>query len=246
MQQSLEQLKEMCDTLRKNNQPPFLLGMLLSESDYLEYHYSFIYGDDSFSKTVWHCFNRHYDEGISFLLTKIIHEPDCAIRAKIIMMLGKMTDELLKNQNVKITDALPSRVLALILDYAQNGSDTEREKTAIVLGWIGRLPQIELLGKLMLHDSYEKVRAWAASSFMQMSFRVCEQDNEVLKKAAVKYFYKAFLEEPNLYAVGIMLSSFGTIYNKNFRLSEKAIDDVDAEKIQKARASAIRFIEKML
>ena len=45
---TLDELKTLCDNLRDNGKYPFELGNKLGESPYLDYHYSFIYGDDDF------------------------------------------------------------------------------------------------------------------------------------------------------------------------------------------------------
>ena len=242
---NLQAIKDLREELRQEDKPPFKLGMLLANSSYLDYHYEFIFGEDKFSTTVWRYFDRHYSSGIKFLLAKIKTENSPVIRAKIIMMLAETMDEILRNINLADEENLASKVLSVVLQYAKQGVDVEREKATIALGWLGGLPQIPLLGELMLQDDFAQVRAWAASSFMQRGFRLPAEEKEMLQKQCLVYFSQAISQESDLFAVGVMIESLGTIVGKKFRLTQKAIEEQDLEKIAKARKSALNFLQKL-
>jgi len=246
---TLDELKTLCDNLRDNGKYPFELGNKLGESPYLDYHYSFIYGDDEFSRIVFNSyFEKHRISGVEFLLVKLKEETAPVVRAKIIRILGITTDkEILRNPNIVQPVDLINRVKDTILNYTKSDVDIERENAVIALGWIGGLAQVELLGELMLNDPYEKVRAWAASSFMQMSasFRMNEEDRDALKRACVQLFIQGLEKESDLFAVGVMVESVSDIYQKKFNLSRAALDNVDEAKIDKARKSAIRFLNSL-
>ena len=242
---SLDQFKTMCAELRAVGKIPFELGYGLARSPYLEYHYEFIYQDDEFSRTVWKYFDKHYAKGIAFLLSQIMRESEPEIRARILMMLGRTVDQILTNPNIACEDDMVSAVVGLVAEYARCGTDREREKAAIVLGWIGRLPQAALLGRLMLEDNHEKVRAWAASSFRQMASRLPDADKEALKTTSLPYFAQALEQEKDVFATGVMVGSLGDLYGKKFALSQGAIEAKDTERIEKSRKSALRFIAKL-
>ena len=48
--------------------------------------------------------------------------------------------------------------------------------------------------------------------------------------------------ETDLYACGIMIEAAQILFGKKW-ISSSAVEDVDAEKIEKARKSAVRFFE---
>lgn len=242
---SLDQFKAMCGELRAAGKIPFELGYDLARSPYIEYHYGFIYEEDEFSRTVWRYFDKHYTKGIAFLLSQIARESEPEIRAKILMMLGRTLDQILTNPNIECEQDMVSAVVSLAARHARCGTDIEREKAAIVLGWIGRLPQAALLGSLMLEDNHEKVRAWAASSFMQMASRLPDANKEALKTMSLPYFAQALEQEKDIFAVGVMVGSLGDLCGKKFSLSWAAIEAKDRERIEKSRKSALRFIAKL-
>jgi len=246
---TLDELQKLCDELRRSGAYPFALGNELGQSPWLEYHYSFIHGDDEFSSIVFdNYFEKHRIEGLKFLLDKLSEENVPETRAKIIRMLGATMDrEILRNPNIEQPVGLLREVEKTVLCYAKNGAAIERENAVIVLGWIGELAHIELLGELMLHDPYEKVRAWAASSFMQMSatHRMKEEDKEILKRACVPFFLQGLERENDAFAAGVMVESIAIIFQKKFNLSRAALEEIDTEKIEKARRSALRFLSKL-
>lgn len=224
--------------LRASGQKPFELGYGLAQSPYIEHHYGYIAGDEEFSSTVWGYFEKHGANGVNLLLARIREEQDPEIRSKILSMLGKIVD------NHPDAAAMAPTVVSLLCDFAQNGANPEREKATIALGWIGRLPQADLLGRLMVEDSFETVRTWAASSFMQMAARMDPGAKEKLKELSLPYFRKALEQETDIFAVGVMAASLGDLWGKKFGVSWSAVEARDVERIEKARKSALRFTKK--
>ena len=116
-----------------------------------------------------------------------------------------------------------------------------RQRIIIALGWIGSLDEIDILTKQMLEDKDSLCRAWSASSLMQMSFHGV--DKELLQEKTKSCFASAIAEETDLYACGIMIEAAQVLFGKKW-ISQSAVEEVDAPKIEKARKSAVRFLNK--
>jgi len=93
----------------------------------------------------------------------------------------------------------------------------------------------------MLEDKDSLCRAWSASSLMQMSFHGA--DKELLQEKTKQCFALAIAAETDLYACGIMIEAAGILFGKRW-ISSSAVEEVDAPKIEKARKSASRFLNK--
>jgi len=76
---------------------------------------------------------------------------------------------------------------------------------------------------------------------MQMSFYGVEK--ELLCEKSKSCLALAIAKEDDLYACGIMIESAQILFGKKW-ISSSAVEDVDAEKIEKARKSAVRFLNK--
>ncbi|MCC8123719.1 MAG: HEAT repeat domain-containing protein [Oscillospiraceae bacterium] len=241
--QSLEELEQWCQTLREQRQKPFALANALGHSDYLDYHFNFLAGKEEFDCIIWRNFYLHREKAIPFLLTKLELEEDEIARAEMIMMLGKTVDEIMKNYRECFTPEMQAAVLEATLNGIETGSDMEREASVIVLGWVGSWPQVELLGKLMNEDQSEKVRAWAASSLMQMSTRMKESELDALAEATADDFLSAIEKETNPFTAGVIISALAGVFDRSFNLPQKAVEEGDLDLIEKARERAIRFLQ---
>ena len=93
----------------------------------------------------------------------------------------------------------------------------------------------------MLEDKDSFCRAWSASSLIQMSFHGI--DKELLQEKTKPCFALAIAAETDLYACGIMIEAAQVLFGKKW-ISSSAVEDVDIEKIEKARKSAVRFLNK--
>jgi len=74
-----------------------------------------------------------------------------------------------------------------------------------------------------------------------MSFYGVEK--ELLCEKSKSCLALAIAKEDDLYACGIMIESAQILFGKKW-ISSSAGEDVDAEKIEKARKSAVRFLNK--
>ena len=129
-------------------------------------------------------------------------------------------------------------ILASLLEINDN---TLRHKIIIAFGWIGSVNDIDILTNQILTDEDSLCRAWAASSLMQMSFFGLNQD--ILREKTKSVFAQAINLEKDLYTCGIMIESAQTLFGKKW-ISASAVENIDIEKIEKARKSAIRFLSK--
>ena len=116
-----------------------------------------------------------------------------------------------------------------------------RGKVIIAIGWIGSSNKSDILAKQILEDKDSLCRAWSASSLMQMSFHGVEK--ELIQEKTKACLASAIADEDDLYACGIMIESAQILFRKKW-ISSLAVEDVDAEKIEKARKSAVRFLNK--
>ena len=93
----------------------------------------------------------------------------------------------------------------------------------------------------MLNDSDALCRAWSAISLMQLSFHRVKV--EIISKEAKVSFIQAITEEKDLYACGMMIEAAQLLFGKRW-ISSSAVENMDLEKIEKAKKSAIRFLSK--
>ena len=93
----------------------------------------------------------------------------------------------------------------------------------------------------MLDDADALCRAWSAISLMQLSFHRVKV--EIISKEAKVSFIQAITEEKDLYACGMMIEAAQLLFGKRW-ISSSAVENMDLEKIEKAKKSAIRFLSK--
>jgi len=134
-----------------------------------------------------------------------------------------------------------SRLITVITSLIETKDALLRQKIIIALGWIGSSNEIYLLTKQMSEDKDSLCRAWSASSLMQMSFHGV--DKELLQEKTKSCFAAVIAAETDLYASGIMIEAAQVLFGKKW-ISQSAVEDVDVEKIEKARKSAVRFLNK--
>ena len=134
-----------------------------------------------------------------------------------------------------------NRIIPVMSSLIEIRDDLLRRKVIIALGWIGSSDEIDILTKQMSEDKDSLCRAWAASSLMQMSFYGVEK--ELICEKSKSCLALAIAKEDDLYACGIMIEAAQLLFGKKW-ISSSAVEDVDAEKIEKARKSAVRFLNK--
>jgi hypothetical protein len=207
----------------------------LMKTPYIEYHFSLMTNEKTityFQETLWSRFDEHLDAK-TFLINKLENNECIKYHGEIIYCLGKIID--LKNGKQK------DKVLEYIIKLSNSNDDTIREKAIIVLGWLGNNNHIEFIGGKLLNDTYNKCRAWSASSFMQIWFK---KKNTNYVNKVLPYLYKAIKQEEDVFVIGSIINSFQEM-TKNKFIAQKYIDEIDREKIETAKNKLIKYYEKI-
>jgi hypothetical protein len=76
---------------------------------------------------------------------------------------------------------------------------------------------------------------------MQMSFH--RVDKEIICEKTKTIFAKVIESEKDLYACGIMIEAVQILFAKKW-ISSSAVENIEFEKIEKARKTAMRFLSK--
>lgn len=212
----------------------------LGASEEIEYHYKLICKDrdEGTNLNLSGSFYKHDKEGLEFLFEVLDNEDDENIKAFTAYIIAETLSKLRhRDFYLEFCNRLIP-VIALLIEINDN---LLRQKIIIALGWIGSSNEIDILTKQMLEDKDSLCRAWAASSLMQMSFHGV--DKELLQEKTKSCFALAIAAETDLHACGIMIEAAGILFGKKW-ISSSAVEDVYAEKIEKARKSAVRFLNK--
>lgn len=212
----------------------------LGASEEIEYHYKLICTewDEGTNLNLSGSFYKHDKEGLEFLFTVLDNEDDENIKAFTAYL---MAETLSKLRHRDFYLEFCNRLIPVITLLIEINDDLLRQKIIIALGWIGSSNEIDILTKQMSEDKDSLCRAWSASSLMQMSFHGV--DKELLQEKTKSCFASAIAAETDLNACGIMIEAAQILFGKKW-ISSSAVEDVDAEKIEKARKSAVRFLNK--
>lgn len=120
-------------------------------------------------------------------------------------------------------------------------NDALRRKLIVALGWVGALSEVETLTSEMLGSKDSLCRAWAAASLMQMSFYRVNQ--ETLRAETKAAFLQGISSEKEPYACVVMIEAAQNLFDKKW-ISSSTVQNQDAEKMEKARKMAVRFLDK--
>ena len=212
----------------------------LGASDEIEYHYKLICKDqdEGTNLNLSGSFYKHDKEGLEFLLEVLNNEKDESLK---VLTAYLMAETLSKLRHRDFYLEFCSRFIPVITSLIDTKDALLRQKIIISLGWIGSSNEIDILTKQMSEDKDSFCRAWSASSLMQMSFHGI--DKELLQEKTKSCFASVIVAETDLHACGIMIESAQILFGKKW-ISSSAVEDVDAEKIEKARKSAVRFLNK--
>lgn len=183
-------------------------------------------------------FDQHGQEGIDYLLETLNQEEVESQRILIVYFLAKI---LSKVRHRDFYASSCKQLLPVLLSLLPSSEASNRRKLIIALGWIGTISEIEILGQHLLTDQDPLCRAWSASSLMQLSFYQVEK--EVLKEKTKDLFGEAIAEEQDLQACTLMVEAAQVLFGKKW-IPTSAVENLEGEKIEKARKSAIRFLEK--
>ena len=212
----------------------------LGASEEIEYHYRLICKDrdEGTNLNLSGSFYKHDKEGLEFLFKVLNNEKDESLK---VFTAYLMAETLSKLRHRDFYLEFCSRLIPVITSLIDTKDALLRQKIIIALGWIGSSDEIDILTKQMSEDKDSLCRAWSTSSLMQMSFHGV--DKELLQEKTKPCFASAIAAETDVYACGIMIEAAQILFGKKW-ISQLAVEDVDAEKIEKARKSAVRFLNK--
>lgn len=212
----------------------------LGASEEIELHYNLICKDrdEGTNLNLSGSFYKHDKEGLEFLLEVLDNEDDENLK---VFAAYLMAETLSKLRHRDFYLEFCSRLIPVMTSLIETKDALLRQKIIIALGWIGSLDEIDILIKQMSEDKDSLCRAWSASSLMQMSFHGV--DKELLQEKTKPCFASAIAAETDLYACGIMIEAAQNLFGKKW-VSSSAVEDVEVEKIEKARKSAARFLNK--
>ena len=236
-------LRKRYEELKKQNFPDgerikFIADLGASEE--IEYHYKLICKDrdEGTNLNLSGSFYKHDKEGLEYLFEVLDNEKDESIKVFTAYLMAETLSKLRhRDFYVEFCNKLIPVMNALI----ETKDDLLRQKIIIALGWIGSSDEIDILTKQMSEDKDSLCRAWSSSSLMQMSLHGV--DKELLQEKTKSCFASVIAEETDLHACGIMIEAAQLLFGKKW-ISSSAVEDVDAEKIEKARKSAVRFLNK--
>ena len=212
----------------------------LGASDEIEYHYRLICKDrdEGTNLNLSGSFYKHDKEGLELLFEVLNNEKDENLK---VFTAYLMAETLSKLRHRDFYLEFCNRLIPVMTSLIEIKDDLLRQKIIIALGWIGSLNEIDILIKQISEDKDSLCRAWSASSLMQLSFNGV--DKEVIQEKTKSCFASVIAAETDLHACGIMIEAAQVLFGKKW-ISRSAVEYMDVEKIEKARKSAVRFLNK--
>ena len=134
-----------------------------------------------------------------------------------------------------------NQLIPILISLIKTNDNILRRKVIIAFGWIGSSKEIDILIQLMLNNNDALCRAWSATSLMQMSFH--RVDKEIICEKTKNIFIQAIEKEKDLYACGIMIEAAQILFGKRW-ISSSVVENIEFEKIEKARKTAVRFLNR--
>lgn len=211
----------------------------LGASGEIAYHYELIckQWQEGRQLNLESSFDRHADAGLEFLSERLAKMGDQKQKVYTIYLIAQI---LSKSKHRDFYAAFCDRLIPYILSFT-SVENALRRKLIIALGWVGTLSEVEILTSEMLGSKDSLCRAWAASSLMQMSFHRASQEALCAKTKAA--FLQGISSEKELYACAVMIEAAQILFGKKW-ISSSTAQNQDAEKVEKARKSAVRFLSK--
>lgn len=211
----------------------------IGQSSQVAYHYKLIVEDGQRTPSerlhldTW--FERHGKNGVDFLEDILTHEPENMSAAYLLAnTLEKLSGKDYYTESCcKLTEYLEKLIPI--------SNVTERRMGIIALGWIANEKSLSVLHHHLLADSDALCRAWAASSLMQMAFNRGRKGT--IRKRSASVLHEAIGKETDLFALGSMIETVQTLWDKKFGLSAIAVEERREASILKARKIAMRFLE---
>ena len=211
----------------------------LGASDEIAYHYELICKEwqEGRQLNLESSFDRHADAGLEFLFERLAKDSDQKLKIETIYLIAQI---LTKSKHRDFYTAFCDRLIPQITSFLEV-NDALRRKLIIALGWVGTLEQIDILISEMLGSKDSLCRAWSAASLMQMSFHRTSQ--AILRDKTKAAFLQGISSEKEPYACAVMIEAAQILFGKKW-ISSSAAQNQEAEKIEKVRKMAIRFLDK--
>ena len=206
----------------------------LGASDEIAYHYELICKEwhEGWQLNLESSFDRHGGAGLEFLFEQLAKTNDQNLKISTIYLAAQI---LSKSKHRDFYIAFCDRLIPQITSFLGT-NDTFRRKLIIALGWVGTLSEVETLTSEMLDSKDSLCRAWAAAGLMQMSFHRVSQ--ETLRTKTKVAFLQGISSEKEPYACVVMIEAAQNLFDKK-RISSSAVQNQDAEKMEKARKMAV-------
>ena len=240
---TVEELKEAYDKLAEQDFPDrdrirFIAD--LGDSREIAYHYELICKDweDGSKLNLSSSFDKHGREGLLLLLEELYKTQDEKQKIYTAYLLAVSLSKMKHREFYEdFCDRLSPELVSLLATKESN----LRQKVIIAFGFVGSVKEVDILTKQLLKDEDALCRAYSASSLMQMSFHRVK--TEIICKISARAFMQAIEAEKDIEAPAIMIEAVQTLFRKRW-LRTSDIDDTDDEKVEKARKSAVKFLDK--
>ena len=134
-----------------------------------------------------------------------------------------------------------NKIIPILISLLNTNDGILRRKITIAFGWVASSKEIDILTQQMLNDSDALCRAWSATSLMQMTLH--RVDKEIICEKTKNIFVQVIEKEKDLYACGIMIEAVQVLFGKRW-ISSSALENIELEKIEKARKTAVKFLSK--
>lgn len=206
----------------------------------IAYHYELICKDWKEDKklNIESSFDRHGSEGIEFLFEQLSKSEDEKIKIFTAFLIAEVLSKL---RHREFYSSFCNQLIPILISLIKTNDNILRRKVIIAFGWVGTSKEIDILTQQMFNESDALCRTWSATSLMQMSFH--RVDKEIICKKTKNIFAKVIESEKDLYACGIMIEAAQILFEKKW-ISSSAVENIELKKIEKARKTAVRFLNK--
>ena len=206
----------------------------------IAYHYELICKDWKEDKklNIESSFDRHGSEGIEFLFEQLSKSEDEKIKIFTAFLIAEVLSKL---KHREFYSSFCNQLIPILISLIKTNDNILRRKVIVAFGWVGKSKEINILTQQMFNESDALCRAWSATSLMQMSFH--RVDKEIICKKTKTIFAKVIESEKDLYACGIIIEAAQVLFAKKW-ISSSVVENIEFEKIEKARKTAVRFLSK--
>ena len=206
----------------------------------IAYHYELICKDWKEDKklNIESSFDRHGSEGIEFLFEQLSKSEDEKIKIFTAFLIAEVLSKL---KHREFYSSFCNQLIPILISLIKTNDNILRRKVIVAFGWVGTSKEINILTQQMFNESDALCRAWSATSLMQMSFH--RVDKEIICKKTKTIFAKVIESEKDLYACGIIIEVAQILFAKKW-ISSSVVENIEFEKIEKARKTAVRFLNR--